>query len=207
MEALIIGIALFTCLMVFIQWIRLRKLYQNSLVKSLYSGYLEWFIRYYFKKNLSQSNPLEATSKYARILYHRQTDQKKQQVVDFVVVALPQGLSLLVLLSGVTFVSGSKTGEHWQVMTTQGKKGKISNYYRIGLKHKAYLEQKIAHPWPIQVAVVVGNVCDISQMKSDVLMIKADQILDFVMKDGQAHYSDGALMDMIEQLEKENKDV
>ena len=128
MDVLFTGFITVILVITVIQAIRIRKQYVNTIYPALFSNYLEYFYRYFFRQNVSTSNWIKQELGVHRLIYNSLIDKDGQVTQTYVTLLCTRGMFVIRDLRSTGKINGGKNDKHWIVSRNKEDKTKT---YRI----------------------------------------------------------------------------
>ena len=125
--------------------ISVYKLYHNTFYEHLYSNFLEYYIKFKYKKNLSKSSWLNQEIGFHRIIFNSYLDQDKKVQSQFVTVFHKKGINIFSISSQTGIITGKQKDSYFRT-EKNGKNYRFPNPCLPCETHKQYVENLVNIP-------------------------------------------------------------
>lgn len=144
--------------------IAVYKIYNNTFYEDLYSNFVEFYIKFKYKKNLSQSSWIKQEIGTHRILFNSYLNEDKKIQYQFVTIFSKYGIHIFNINNIHGAVSGSSSDAYWKndKSTTSTR---FLNPTKACESHKKYIHDLTKSSTPISITILFSNDTDISKIK------------------------------------------
>ncbi len=181
----------FALLTIFIlKSIRVYKTYEGKVYKYIYSGFLEYYIKFKYKKNLSESHWLNQEIGFHRILFNNYLNDKQESVYEIITIFHQKGITIFSILNNVGSINGNLKDKNW-IIRHDNKNYRIKNPFLILNQHKNYISSQIENDQIIDAFVLISpqSSCTINSV------ISLDQIIT-TLKNGKHNLDENQIKDL-----------
>lgn len=153
--------------------IAVYKIYNNTFYEDLYSNFLEFYIKFKYKKNLSQSSWIKQELGVHRILFNGYLNEDKKIQYQFITIFSKYGIHIFCVNTIHGTITGSTNDTFWKNEKTTTTT-RFLNPTKACEAHKKYIDDLIKSNTPIQISILFSNDTDVSKVKSnyDVCLFK-----------------------------------
>lgn len=130
--------------------INVYKLYHNTFYEYLYSNFLEYYIKFKYKKNLSQSGWLNQEIGFHRIMFNSYLNQDKKIQSQFVTIFHRKGVNIFSVSLQKGTIIGKQNDSYFRT-ERDGKNFRFPNPCITCESHKRYIENIINIPCSLSV--------------------------------------------------------
>ncbi|MEG2836249.1 hypothetical protein [Anaerorhabdus sp.] len=146
--------------------IAVYKIYNNTFYEDLYSNFLEFYIKFKYKKNLSQSSWLKQELGTHRILFNSYLNEDKKIQYSFVTIFSSYGIQIFCINNIHGNISGSMNDAYWKNDKSTSST-RFLNPTKACDTHKKYIEDLVIGNMSITTFILFPNDSNVSKIKSN----------------------------------------
>lgn len=169
--------------------ISVYKIYHNTFYEDLYSNFFEFYIKFKYKKNLSQSSWLKNNFGFHRILFNSYLDKEKIVRHQFITIFTSYGINIFYIFNIDGIISGKSDDLYWTVKKNN-QFNKTVNPTSLCRSHEKYINTLVNKKMKISTVILFPSKTDFSILKSNIPVASNPNFISIIKENNQEYPND-----------------
>ncbi len=171
----------FALLFIFImKALQVYRTYQGKIFKYLYTGFLEYYVKYRYRKDLSVSSWLNHKLGFHRILYNSYLNEERKIIHDFVTVFHEKGICVFCVIPSDGVITGTNKDKHW-IVSRNSKNYRILNPLPTIESHVKFIIEQFPDVEKVDRCILFNEQASIDMLKVDIHCAGYHELLDILL--------------------------
>jgi hypothetical protein len=163
-------------LIFFMKALRVYHTYRGKIFKYIYSGFLEYYFKYRYRKDLSVSSWLNHNLGFHRILYNSYLNEERKVIHDFVTIFHEKGICVFCIIPSDGVITGNHKDKHW-IVSRGDKNYRILNPLATIESHAQFIAEQFPDIEIIDKCILFNDQADFSKLNVDIPLARYHELL------------------------------